>query len=125
LKTKKQEIEKMSTKYKAPGQIIELTAPEAISADEVVKVGQIIGMSVAAAANGEKVQVAVEGIFEFPCASAADIAVGDLLYWDAADDELNKTASGNTLVGYAVSAAGNGVTAVDVKLTGQANADGA
>lgn len=113
----------MSTKYKQPGDILTLTAPSTVAANAVVKVGQIIGMSIAAAASGESVEVAVKGVFEFPCASAAVIAVGDLLYWDAADGELNKTASGNTLVGYATSAAGNGVTVVDVKLTGQANAD--
>jgi len=115
----------MSTKYKQPGDILSLTAPEAISANEVVKVGQIIGMTINAAASGETVEVAVRGVYEFPCASAAVIAVGDLLYWDAADGELNKTALGNTLVGYATSAAGNGVTVVDVRLSGQANADGA
>lgn len=115
----------MSTKYKQKGDVLSLTAPEEISANEIVKVGQIIGMSLAPAANGETVEVAVVGVYEFPCASAADIAVGDLLYWDNADGELNKSASGNTLVGYAVSAAGTGVTVVDVKLTGQANADGA
>lgn len=115
----------MSTKYKQPGDILTLTAPEAISANEVVKVGQIIGMSIAAAASGDPVEVAVRGVYEFPCASAVVVAVGDLLYWDAADGELNKTPLGNTLVGYATSASGSGVTVVDVKLTGQANADGA
>lgn len=113
----------MSTKYKAPGQIIELTAPEVISADEVVKVGQIIGMSIAAAASGDPVQVAVVGIFEFPCKSTDVVAVGDLLYWDATNDQLTTTSLNNTLVGYAVGASGSGTATVDVKLTGQARAD--
>lgn len=113
----------MSTKYIAPGNIIQLTAPEAISANEVVKVGQIIGMSIASADNGDPVQVAVVGIFTFPCKSTDVVAAGELLYWDATNDQLTKTASGNTLVGYAVGASANGVTTVDVKLTGQARAD--
>ncbi len=111
----------MSTKYKAPGQIIEVTAPEAVSADEVVKVGQIIGMSIAAAASGEPVQLAVVGIFEMPCLGSDVIAQGDLLYWDASNDRLTLTSTSNVLVGYAVGASADGVAIVDCKLTGQAN----
>lgn len=111
------------TKYKQPGNVLSLTAPEEISANEVVKVGQIIGMAIAAAASGAQVEVAVVGVFEFPCLSTDVIAAGDLLYWDATNKRLTKTASGNTLVGYAVAASGSGVSTVDVKLTGQARAD--
>lgn len=113
----------MSSKYIAPGQIIEVTAPEAVSADEVVQVGQIVGMAIHSADNGDPVQLGVVGIYTFPCKSTDDIAQGDLLYWDTANDELTSTASGNLLVGYAVAASGSGTATVDVKLTGQARPD--
>lgn len=113
----------MSTKYKQPGKILTLTAPEAVSADEVVQVGQIVGMAVHSADNGDPVEIAVEGVFEFPVLGTDVVAVGELLYWDTANDRLTKTGSGNLLVGYAVGASANGVTTVDVRLDGAARPD--
>ena len=46
------------------------------------------------------------------------VAAGALLYWDNTNKRLTTTASGNTLAGFAVAAAGSGVTTVQIRLNG-------
>jgi predicted RecA/RadA family phage recombinase len=50
--------------------------------------------------------------------SALAIAIGDKVYFDAATGLVNKTASGNTLIGVATSAAANPSGTVNVRLNG-------
>lgn len=113
----------MSTKYKQPGKILTLTAPANVAADAVVQVGQIVGMAVHSASSGDPVEVAVEGVYEFPVLATDVVAEGDLLYWDGGNSRLTTTATGSLLVGYAVGGSANGVATVDIRLSGQARAD--
>lgn len=66
--------------------------------------------------SGQKVNYRTKGLYEFPVASADDVSVGDALYFDVADGELNKTASGNIFAGFAHTAAGVGVTLVQLMI---------
>lgn len=68
-----------------------------------------------AAANGV---VAMSGLHEVDCAAIA-ISQGDLVYWDVADGEVNKSATGNTLAGYcAISKATTAGRLVTIMLNG-------
>lgn len=103
---------------------IELTAPSGgVTSGQAVKVGQIFGVVIAAAAVSTKMQVEVEGVFEIVKKTTDVVAEGALLYWDPTPGELTTTASGNLLVGAAVEAAGNTATKVKVRLNGAARAD--
>lgn len=79
-------------------------------------IGSLIGIAATTAAEGADTTLETEGVFEYAKTSALAIAVGDKLYYDAANNVLNKTASGNTLVGIAVEAAANPSATVKVKL---------
>lgn len=108
----------MAKNYIQPGRYLEVTAPAALDSGDFVKVGSLFGFAQNDAASGAAVQIDTEGVHTIACASAAVIAVGDALYWDVADGEVNKTAASNWYVGVAASAAGNGVTSVDIRLNG-------
>lgn len=101
-----------------PGNTITVTAPANVKSGDFVEVGAIRGVAAYDAADGEPVEVVTEGVFTLPKKTADEVAPGDLLYWDASNGYLTLTAgtNGKPLVGVAVRAAGNGATAVDVKL---------
>lgn len=104
--------------YIQPGQTLTLTAPYAVASGAGLLVGSIFGVACFTAGNGETVEAQVEGVFELPKTSALAIAIGDKVYWDNTAKEVNKTSSGNTLIGVAVSAAGNPSATVNVRLNG-------
>lgn len=107
----------MATNFHSEGVTLSIPAPATLSSGDVVVAGNLIGIAATDAASGDLVAVTVEGVFTLPVASALDVSLGDPLYWDAADGELNDDDQNNPLVGYAVAAAGVGVTTVPTKLT--------
>ncbi|MCX5496440.1 DUF2190 family protein [Kaistia dalseonensis] len=70
-------------------------------------IGSLIGVATITAVEGVNVPFKTSGVYELPKTSALAIAVGDAVYWDAANKVVNKTSAGNTLVGYATEAAAN------------------
>lgn len=108
----------MSKNYIQEGRYLEVTAPATVTSGDLVKVGQIFGVAQHDAASGAEVQIATQGVHELPAASAVVIAIGDALYWDVADGNFNKSATGNHFLGVAVGASGNGVTTVAIRLNG-------
>lgn len=106
----------MTTKYVQPGEVIDYTAGANIASGQVVLMTARIGVALAAIANGATGPVQVSGVFNIAKLSTDVVAQGALLYWDNSNSRLTTTASGNTLAGYAVAAAGNGVATVNIKL---------
>lgn len=104
--------------YVQPGDTLTLTAPAEIVSGGVVIVGAIIGVANGDAANGAPVDVDTVGVFTLPKVSALAIAAGDVVYWDAANKLVTKTASGNTKLGVATAAAANPSASVSVRLNG-------
>lgn len=100
------------------GANITLAAAAAVSSGDGHLVGSIFGIASNDAASGADVTLALTGVFTLPKTSALAISVGDKVYWDNTNKEVNKTATGNTLVGVAVSAAANPSAEVDVRLDG-------
>ena len=114
----------MATNYEQPGKVLQYTAGSAITAGQVVKVGNILGVALAAIANGATGPVQIEGVFNVPKVSGAVIAQGQSLTWDvsaaAFDDNAATPATGDVTGAAAVAfeAAGNGVTSISVRFTG-------
>ena len=81
----------------------------------LTRLGQTV-MNNVASAEGDIAVVALEGVFTVPKATSLAIAVGDILYYDVADANLNKTATDNFFAGFAHEAAGSAATTVKLRL---------
>lgn len=115
----------MASNYVQPGKVITWTnAGTAVSSGDVVVIGKILGVALEDIANGASGEVAIDGVFDVPKVSAAVIAQGENLTWDASagafDDNAAIAATGDVTGAPAVAfeAAGNGVTTLAVKFTG-------
>ncbi|MDH5187351.1 MAG: DUF2190 family protein [Rhodospirillaceae bacterium] len=111
----------MASNFVENGDNLLYTATAAISADDVVVVGQQIGIAMVDIANTETGTVAMEGVFTVPKVSAAVIAQGEAVLWDSSagafDDNLAVAAAGDVSNACtAWEAAGNGVTTIKIKL---------
>lgn len=110
--------------YLQEGDSIAFTAAAATVSGQVVKLGNILGVSTGDVANGATGQAALEGVFTVPKVSGAVIAAGESLTWDvsaaAFDDNLATPASGDVTgaAAFAFEAAGNGATTLKVRFTG-------
>lgn len=121
----------MATTLQSDGSVIDYAnTGAAISSGAAVKIGgtstsAMLGVALTdiAATTGNGA-VAIEGVFDIPKVSAAVIAKGERVLWDASaaavDDDAATPATGDFFCGTAWEAAGNGVTTIAVKLYGYA-----
>lgn len=93
-----------------------LPAPTDVLSGDVVIVGTILGIAAGSAASGTDMDLVTGGVFRLPKVSALAITIGEAVYWDSTAKLVTKTASGNTKLGAAVTAAANPSGAVNVKL---------
>lgn len=106
--------------YVQPGKELDIVAAGAFAAGSVVVVGSLIGVAATAASGaGAEAVVSLEGVYTLPKKSTDVIGQGDRVYWDASPGEVTSTAAGNKFLGFAWVAAGNGVTSMNVKLSGR------
>ncbi len=107
----------MSKNYLGEGNVLQYAAGgAAVASGAVVLMGKRLAVAIADIAANTTGSVTVVGIFSIAKLTTDVIAQGDLLYWDAGNSRLTSTAAGNTLAGFAVAAAGNGVTTVNIKI---------
>lgn len=87
----------------ANGESLQIAAPSGgVIGGAIFKAGSLIGVIVASAAEGELFTLKIKGAYSgLPKAAGAAWAVGDMLYWDATNSVLTKTATSNTFAGYA------------------------
>lgn len=104
--------------YVQPGNVVPFTAPSGgVTSGQGVLIGtHLFGVSVGTYAQGVKGEMAIEGVVEISKTSALAISVGDLLYWDAGNKVVNKTASAQKLAGVAIRGAANPSPTVVMKL---------
>jgi predicted RecA/RadA family phage recombinase len=103
--------------YLQPGKSITVPAPVGGTVSgKLCIIGSLVGIAATTELAAADVALDTEGVFQYAKTSALAIAVGDKLYYDAANDVLNKTSSGNTLVGIATKAAANPSETVEFKL---------
>lgn len=114
----------MANNYVNEGNIIQHTAAAAISAGDVVVMGNTLGVALVDLAIGETGSVQIVGVFSVPKVSAAVIAQGESLTYDvsvsAFDDNQAIPATGDVTGAAAVAAeaAGSGETTMKVRFTG-------
>lgn len=113
----------MATNYVNDGNVITYSnSGTAISSNDVVPIGEIIGVALEdiAATTGTG-SVAISGVFTLPAVEAAVIAQGEEVIWDASEgafeDNAHSPGTGDiTGCCIAVAASGNGDTTVKVKI---------
>lgn len=99
--------------YVQRGHVVTVTAPAAVSSGDFVVVGALYGVAATDAVQDAEVEIALEGVFEFP---VTGLSQGDVVYWDADPGELTATATDNVRVGVAI--ADSGATTTRVRLDG-------
>jgi len=98
------------------GEAIDYTPGSALAAGAVVVIGSVgIGIAQTAIAANAKGSLRVDGVIEHAKASGA-VTFGAKVYYDATNNVLTTTASGNTLAGWAVAAAASGDATATIKL---------
>jgi predicted RecA/RadA family phage recombinase len=109
----------MAQNYVQEGDMITVeAAPYALKGGDPALVGSLFGVAVSDAASGTEVVLGVFGVWTLPKVAALAIAVGDVVYWDDTLKLVDKTATANTRIGVAVTAAANPSPTVNVRLTG-------
>lgn len=107
-----------------PGKVIDFVAAAAVVSGQVVRIGQILGVSASDVANGATGQAHIEGVFTVPKVNGAVIARGESLTWAATagafDDNAAVAAAGDVQGSPAVAfeAAGAGALTLAVRFTG-------
>ncbi len=98
------------------GEAIDYTPSSALVAGKIVVLGSVgVGIAQTAIAANVKGSLIVDGVIEHAKASGAVTAFAKV-YYDATNDVLTTTSSGNTLAGYAVQAQASGDATATIKL---------
>lgn len=103
--------------YTGKANSINYTAGADISSGEVVVVNDIVTVAAGDIANGSEGVLLLEGEFEVAKQASLAINQGDQVFWDAGNDEADKTGS-NVPMGVCTKAAAESDTKVRVKLHG-------
>lgn len=104
-------------KYIQNGSVIDfVNGTEAkISANDVVVLAGCVGVAACDIAVGAKGSLAIEGVFEFDKTTSLEIAVGDVVFYDATNKKITKTAT-DVPCGIAIEAGASAATSIRVKL---------
>lgn len=103
-------------KFVQRGDSIDYTPVSATTAGTVVVQNDLLGVALTDIAAGGAGALGVDGVFSFDKAAEA-IAIGEKVWWDAANSRVTKTKGVLTvLAGKAVTAAASGDTTVNVML---------
>lgn len=103
------------------GHMITVPAPTGgIESGAGIVVGNLFGIAAMTAAEGKNVEIATTGVFDLPKAPVAVFTLGQLVSWDAANNQIVAPAASMAPIGIAVTPAANGTTTVRVRLDGVA-----
>ena len=107
--------------YISEGDVLTMIAPSGgVVSGQPYLIGSAFGIAAAAAAQGEEFEMLTEGVFDVTKAGSQAWTQGAAVFWDNTARNFTTTASGNTRVGVAVRAVGNGAgeTTGRVRLNG-------
>lgn len=99
----------------AEGITVDHTASGAVAANSVVEMTGCIGIAREAIADTEVGPVVITGRWTLDKETGVVFTSGDLLFWDATNDRLDKTAT-NIYAGICAADAATGATSADVIL---------
>jgi predicted RecA/RadA family phage recombinase len=95
---------------------LKLAHTAAVALNEVIVSNGLVLIAVnAALINAENIYVYM-GKVTLDKAAPLVIGLGDIVYWDEADGNVNKSSSGNTMCGFCIAAAESADTTVDIFL---------
>ena len=102
-------------RYIKGDETIDYTPTSAVSAGQVVVVGDLVAVAKLDIPANTLGALHIEGVFDFP-KGAGEIAAGATLYWDATNFQATASSTGNKLLGKAEVIALTGATTVRVVL---------
>jgi predicted RecA/RadA family phage recombinase len=80
----------MTTKYRQPGDVIDVTTAGAVTVGALVKLSHTIGLALRGAAGaGEVISVAIAGVFEVPKVAGTAWAQGEKLVYKTGTNSFN------------------------------------
>jgi predicted RecA/RadA family phage recombinase len=108
------------------GEILTVTAPAAVVAGQMLRVGVLAGVAITDAANATPVNIATRGVFDVTKTGSQAWTVGQAIYGVGTTTLVATTATttGNIFLGVAVAAVGSGAgeTIGRIRLNGAAPA---
>ena len=104
------------------GGTITANAPYDRASGQGALIGQLFAVAVLTALSGAEGEWKTHGVFDLTKIGSQAWTVGALIYWDNTNKRCTTVASGNTLIGVALTAVGNGAGEVvgRVRLNGTA-----
>jgi predicted RecA/RadA family phage recombinase len=99
-----------------PGDMITVTAPNAVTAGQGVLVGTLFGVAMHDAASGAPVDILTTGVVDIAKASGVAVTAGARVFWVPGTNNVNTTATSQVNVGVAIQAAASGDATVRIKL---------
>ncbi len=103
-----------------PGAVLEVTPSAEVLSGAGYLIGSgttgFLGVAIATIPANKVGAVRVSGVVELTKLSTDVVTVGAQLYWDDTNKRLTLTATNNSFAGWAIEAAGNGVTTVKIRL---------
>lgn len=101
----------MAQNYIQPGEVLPVVAPSGgMTTGLPYLFVNLVGISLNTVLVGATGELALTGIWSVAKVTGAAWVLGDLLYWDNTAKNFTKTATSNTLAGYAAEAATSGAT---------------
>ncbi len=107
----------MATNYVQDGRVVTLTMAADVRAGDPVRVGQLFGVALNHAGNGESTPVQLEGVFSLPKAGTDTFEVGARAYFKASDGTITSTKGSHLAAGVVVAAAAAADARVTLRLT--------
>ena len=91
----------MTTKYVQQGEILDFTPGAAVTSNQVVQLGALLGVACADIAANATGALAITGVWDLPKKAGTAYAAGDKLTWSVSDGAFIKGAgvTGDTLGG--------------------------
>jgi predicted RecA/RadA family phage recombinase len=103
--------------YVSEGKVIKFTAASNYTTGQGLELGDRAGVVANTVASGSEGELLVDGIVTLAKTSVA-MSVGEKLFWDTADANVQKTSDTGTnkAIGWAAETKASGVTSIKVKL---------
>lgn len=92
------------------GNSIDHTPGSALAAGEVVPLGGFVGIATRVIVAGELAALKIRGLWKVTKQTGVAWTRGDVIYWDNAANQANKTSAGNTRMGVTTIDAASGDT---------------
>ena len=101
------------------GESVDYSSVSTVNAGAVVVQGDLVGVAIRTIPANTPGSLMVEGVFDFTKATGAGtaLAVGTIVYWDAANGRATSVATGNKLLGKVVMAASDSDPRVRVRMS--------